>query len=406
MFVQQIAEKPPTASSTRHHGQAGSWPRPSPRSPSPPPKPRSFCRHLATVRQTYHLLLAHALAKLRSLCELCVKAFGFSSVAILNFTIDTVKPSPTLSQFESQSRRRPVPRPPANLQKIAALGQKSGLSAAEATYPNHFRFSPEGIDIPTIRAPVRPPLRRAVGSRQAATSPSPAASSPSASRAAPGSRKPPAGRPAVCRSTSAKTTSATTASSSTNCSTSATTSASERLPSSCTRTNEHHHPRGEAHLPHQGDASAAGQVQRPRRHRSFVTAAAISISSPTLPATLKTPSTDVSPQTGPSPRRVLRVLRTPTLSLKEQSLILFRNQNYHDSTPLQPRRSPFKPRHRRTRLSSAREVFVKRAGNPPRHPQILRRRAATSKSKPPCSTPSPAEPAARPFTTTPQRRST
>jgi len=57
-----------------------------------------------------------------------------------------------LSQFESQFEEDLYNARQQTLQKIAALGEKSGLSAAEATYPNHFRFSPEGIDIPKIRA--------------------------------------------------------------------------------------------------------------------------------------------------------------------------------------------------------------------------------------------------------------
>jgi len=56
-----------------------------------------------------------------------------------------------LSQFESQFEEDLYHARQQTLQKIAELGQKTGLSAAEATYPNHFRFSPEGIDIPTIR---------------------------------------------------------------------------------------------------------------------------------------------------------------------------------------------------------------------------------------------------------------
>jgi lysyl-tRNA synthetase class 2 len=57
-----------------------------------------------------------------------------------------------LSQFESQFEEDLYNARQETLQKIAALGEKSGLSPLEATYPNHFRFSPEGIDIPKIRA--------------------------------------------------------------------------------------------------------------------------------------------------------------------------------------------------------------------------------------------------------------
>ncbi len=56
-----------------------------------------------------------------------------------------------MSQFESQFEEDLYHARQQTLQKIAELGQKAGLSAAEATYPNHFRFSPENIDIPTIR---------------------------------------------------------------------------------------------------------------------------------------------------------------------------------------------------------------------------------------------------------------
>ena len=56
-----------------------------------------------------------------------------------------------MSQFESQFEEDLYHARQQTLQKIAELGQKSGLSAAEATYPNHFRFSPENIDIPAIR---------------------------------------------------------------------------------------------------------------------------------------------------------------------------------------------------------------------------------------------------------------
>ncbi|HZL27419.1 MAG TPA: amino acid--tRNA ligase-related protein, partial [Acidobacteriaceae bacterium] len=56
-----------------------------------------------------------------------------------------------MSQFESQFEEDLYHARQQTLQKISELGQKSGLSAAEATYPNHFRFSPENIDIPAIR---------------------------------------------------------------------------------------------------------------------------------------------------------------------------------------------------------------------------------------------------------------
>ena len=56
-----------------------------------------------------------------------------------------------MSQFESQFEEDLYHARQQTLEKIAELGQKSGLSAAEAMYPNHFRFSPEGIDIPAIR---------------------------------------------------------------------------------------------------------------------------------------------------------------------------------------------------------------------------------------------------------------
>jgi lysyl-tRNA synthetase class 2 len=61
-----------------------------------------------------------------------------------------------LSQFESQFEEDLYHARQQTLQKIAALGQKSGLSPAEATYPNHFRFSPANIDIPSIRAQYDP----------------------------------------------------------------------------------------------------------------------------------------------------------------------------------------------------------------------------------------------------------
>ena len=57
-----------------------------------------------------------------------------------------------MSQFESQFEEKFYNERREKLAHIAAIGAKSGLSAAEATYPNHFRFSPEGIDIPNIRA--------------------------------------------------------------------------------------------------------------------------------------------------------------------------------------------------------------------------------------------------------------
>jgi lysyl-tRNA synthetase class 2 len=58
---------------------------------------------------------------------------------------------PILSQFESQFEERLYNERREKLAKIAEIGAKSGLSAAEATYPNHFRFSPADIDVPTIR---------------------------------------------------------------------------------------------------------------------------------------------------------------------------------------------------------------------------------------------------------------
>jgi lysyl-tRNA synthetase class 2 len=56
-----------------------------------------------------------------------------------------------LSQFESQFEERLYNERREKLEKIAALAAKSGLSHAEAIYPNHFRFSPPDITVPAIR---------------------------------------------------------------------------------------------------------------------------------------------------------------------------------------------------------------------------------------------------------------
>jgi lysyl-tRNA synthetase, class II len=61
-----------------------------------------------------------------------------------------------LSQFESQFEERLYNERREKLAKIAEIGARSSLSTAEATYPNHFRFSPENIDVPTIRQQYEP----------------------------------------------------------------------------------------------------------------------------------------------------------------------------------------------------------------------------------------------------------
>jgi lysyl-tRNA synthetase class 2 len=53
-----------------------------------------------------------------------------------------------VSQFESQFEEDLYRARRETLRKIAAIGARSGLSEAEATYPNHFRFT---TDVPTIR---------------------------------------------------------------------------------------------------------------------------------------------------------------------------------------------------------------------------------------------------------------
>jgi lysyl-tRNA synthetase class 2 len=56
-----------------------------------------------------------------------------------------------LSQYESQFEEKFYNERREKLKQIAALGAKSGLSALGSIYPNHFRFAPEGIDVPAIR---------------------------------------------------------------------------------------------------------------------------------------------------------------------------------------------------------------------------------------------------------------
>ena len=57
-----------------------------------------------------------------------------------------------MSQFESQFEENLYNERREKLQKIAALGEKSGLNHLESVYPNQFLFSPVGIDVPTIKA--------------------------------------------------------------------------------------------------------------------------------------------------------------------------------------------------------------------------------------------------------------
>jgi lysyl-tRNA synthetase class 2 len=54
-----------------------------------------------------------------------------------------------VSQFESQFEEKFYQERQEKLRQIAELGQRAGLTAAEAVYPNQFRFT---TDVPTIRA--------------------------------------------------------------------------------------------------------------------------------------------------------------------------------------------------------------------------------------------------------------
>ena len=56
-----------------------------------------------------------------------------------------------MSQFESQFEERLYSERREKLEKIATLAAKSGLSPAEAIYPNHFRFSPPDITVRAIK---------------------------------------------------------------------------------------------------------------------------------------------------------------------------------------------------------------------------------------------------------------
>ncbi|WP_263380073.1 lysine--tRNA ligase [Granulicella paludicola] len=56
------------------------------------------------------------------------------------------------AQFESAFEQRFYNERLEKLEKIAALGAANGLKPLEATYPNSFRFVPEGIDVPQIRS--------------------------------------------------------------------------------------------------------------------------------------------------------------------------------------------------------------------------------------------------------------
>jgi lysyl-tRNA synthetase class 2 len=56
------------------------------------------------------------------------------------------------AQFESAFEQRFYNERLEKLKKIAALGAANGLKPLEATYPNSFRFQPEGIDVPQIRS--------------------------------------------------------------------------------------------------------------------------------------------------------------------------------------------------------------------------------------------------------------
>jgi len=79
-----------------------------------------------------------------------VTAKIFAHLAILKQSIHRRKEGPTVSQYESQFEEKFYNERREKLKLIAALGQKSGLTAAEAIYPNHFRFSPQDIDVPTV----------------------------------------------------------------------------------------------------------------------------------------------------------------------------------------------------------------------------------------------------------------
>jgi lysyl-tRNA synthetase class 2 len=60
--------------------------------------------------------------------------------------------TPLPDQFESAFEERFYNERLEKLEKIAALGAANGLKPLEATYPNSFRFHPEGIDVPQIRS--------------------------------------------------------------------------------------------------------------------------------------------------------------------------------------------------------------------------------------------------------------
>ncbi|WP_263372271.1 lysine--tRNA ligase [Granulicella cerasi] len=58
-----------------------------------------------------------------------------------------------MPQFDSEYEKKLYDDRLASLKKIEELGtSKFGLNAGEATYPNSFRFSPEGTSVPKIRA--------------------------------------------------------------------------------------------------------------------------------------------------------------------------------------------------------------------------------------------------------------